>query len=296
MAAPAVTHLNGHPSGHPAGHPTDHPAGRPAGHPTAHPTGPTTRRKFGQLIESASEPGRARYALIAQTLRNQVLRGDWPPGSAMPAEQALADAHGVALGTVRQALQLLVTEGLIERIHGRGTFVRAGLAGASMLRFFRFGQGHGHGPGLDAVVPQSVILRRRRIAAPAWLVARLGGAEGDPVLALLRLRSVGGMPCLLEQIWLPLPDFEALASGPTDAWGDLLYPLYAQRCSRPVHRAVDEIGFAALAAGHAALLGLAAGSPAAVVTRQAFNLAGRCIEHRVTRGDALAFHYTVTIT
>jgi DNA-binding transcriptional MocR family regulator len=46
--------------------------------------------------------------------------------------------HGVALGTLRQALALLVAEGLLERQHGRGTFVRAGLGGASMLRFFRF--------------------------------------------------------------------------------------------------------------------------------------------------------------
>lgn len=237
-----------------------------------------------------AEPGRARYARIAQTLRDQVLRGDWVPGAALPAEQQLADSQGVALGTVRQALQLLVAEGLIERIHGRGTFVRAGLAGASMLRFFRFGQ------GLAAAVPQSTILRRRRSLAPAGLAASLGLPVGAPVLALLRLRSLGGVPCLLEHIRLPLPDFEALAGGATADWGDQLYPTYAQRCGRTVHRAVDQIGFAPLAAGPATALGLPIGHPAAVVTRQAFDLAGRCLEHRITRGDALAFNYSVTFT
>jgi len=32
------------------------------------------------------------------------------------------------------------------------------------------------------------------------------------------------------------------------------------------------------------------------VTRQAYDLAGRCAELRITRADAFAFHYTVTIT
>ena len=31
-------------------------------------------------------------------------------------------------------------------------------------------------------------------------------------------------------------------------------------------------------------------------TRQAYDLGGRCVEFRITRGDAHAFHYTVTLT
>lgn len=239
----------------------------------------------------AAELGRARYAVLAQVLRDRVLRGDWPPGSAMPAEQWLAADHGVALGTIRQALQLLVAQGLIERIHGRGTFVRAGLSGATMLRFFRFGAAAGAGLG----PPASAILARNRVAAPLEIARHFeAGQEGD-MLQLLRLRSLAGTPCLLEQIWLPLPAFSALVDGPTEAWGDLLYPAYASRCGVSVHRAVDEIGFAALGAEHAALLGLAAGHPAAVVSRRAFDIAGRCVEFRITRGDAQAFAYTVTL-
>ncbi len=240
---------------------------------------------------SVAEPGRARYAVLAQVLRDRVLRGDWPPGGALPAEQVLAADHGVALGTIRQALQLLVAQGLIERIHGRGTFVRAGLSGATMLRFFRFGAAAGTGLG----PPASAILARSRVAAPPDVARHFGPGQGGDMLQLLRLRSLAGAPCLVEQIWLPLPAFAALADGPTAAWGDLLYPAYASRCGVSVHRAVDEIGFAALGTEHAALLGLAAGHPAAVVSRRAFDIAGRCVEFRITRGDAQAFAYTVTL-
>lgn len=42
----------------------------------------------------------------------------------MPSEQVLIDAHGVARGTIRQAMNLLRSEGLVRTEHGRGSFVR----------------------------------------------------------------------------------------------------------------------------------------------------------------------------
>jgi GntR family transcriptional regulator len=51
-----------------------------------------------------------------------------------------------------------------------------------------------------------------------------------------------------------------------------------------------------LTAAQAKSLDLQAGHPCAVVSRQAYDLAGRCVELRITHGDAFAFHYSVTIT
>ncbi len=236
-----------------------------------------------------NDVGRRRYATLAASLRARVQAGEWPPAIALPSEQALAQENGVALGTMRRALQVLVEEGLIERIHGRGTFVRSGLSGASMLRFFRFGSGRGG-------VPRSTIVSVKRVVTTAEVQRQLGSAPGAAALQLLRLRSFDGVPCVLEQIWLPLPDFELLAAGDPGDWGDLLYPLYAERCGVQVHRAVDEIGFGSLTAAQARHLGLPAGHPCAVVKRAAHDVAGRCVEVRVTRGDAHAFRYAVTLT
>lgn len=235
------------------------------------------------------EPGQSRYGALAGALRERVIAGEWPPGSALPSEQLLASEHGVALGTMRRALDLLVQQGLVERIHGRGTFVRAGLSGATMMRFFRFGDQAGE-------VPTSRILSRQLGHLSAEAARAIGMAKGEPALKLRRLRSLGGEPCLLEELWLPLPLFQPLAEAELQQWGDLLYPLYAQRCGVHVHRAVDEIRFDTLSASDARALGLPAGHPCAKVIRQAFDRVGRCIEYRITRGDAYAFHYTVSIT
>ena len=235
------------------------------------------------------DPGQSRYAALAAALRHRIVAGEWPPGTPLPAETSLAAEHAVALGTLRRALELLAEQGLIERRHGKGTFVRDGLAGATMLRFFRFGSG-------DGEVPQSRVLSRQTVVATSEVARRLGVAGGDTVLRLHRLRSLGGQPCLLEDIWLPLPAFAPLVDSPLAEWGDLLYPMFSERCGVAVARATDEIGFATLSGPQARHLGLSAGHPGVTVTRQAYDLAGRCVELRVTRADAFAFHYAVTIT
>lgn len=235
------------------------------------------------------EPGQSRYAALAAALRHRIVGGEWPTGTPLPAETSLAAEHGVALGTLRRALDLLAEQGLIERRHGKGTYVRGGLAGATMLRFFRFGSG-------DGEVPQSRVIARQSVVASAEVARRLGVARGDPVLRLHRLRSLGGQPCLLEEIWLPLPMFSPLLDSPLAEWGDLLYPMFAERCGVTVTRATDEIGFANLSAAQARHLELSPAHPGVTVTRQAYDLGGRCVELRITRADAFAFHYTVTMT
>ena len=163
------------------------------------------------------------------------------------------------------------------------------LSGAPLLRFFRFGAAGGEAPA-------SRILARDTLAAPAEVARMLGCGPGEQALRLKRLRSVGSHPALHEEIWLPLPLFSALAEGNLTGWGDLLYPLFAERCGVHVQRAVDTIGFGNLSAAHARALRLPAGHPCARVQRQAFDLSGRCVEWRTTLGDANAFHYTVSIT
>lgn len=235
-------------------------------------------------------PGQSRYGWLAAGLRARIAQGEWVPGAALPAESALAREHGVALGTLRQALALLVDEGLLERRHGRGTFVRAGLGGASMLRFFRFRQ-----RGDVQAAPRSTIREAAVVPASGAVAEALGLPAGAPVLALERLRSLDGRPVLLERLTLPLPLFAALAESDPAGWDDLLYPMFQRRCGVTVHRAEDRLGFALLSAPDAALLGLPAGHPGAQVHRRAFDLAGRCVELRHTQGDALAFEYTAQV-
>lgn len=64
------------------------------------------------------------YERIADDLRRRIHAGELRPGDRLPAETAMAEEYGKSLPTLRQALGLLQTEGLIEKQHGRGNFVR----------------------------------------------------------------------------------------------------------------------------------------------------------------------------
>ena len=236
-------------------------------------------------------PGMSRYGWLAATLRSRITCGEWAPGSALPAESALAREHAVALGTIRQAIGVLVEEGLLDRVRGSGTFVRNGLNGASMLRFFRF-----RGPGGNlSEVPHSDIVERRVEPASATQAQMLGAEEGLPVLSLRRVRSLAGAPCLVERIWLALPLFDPLVDLPLPDWGDLLYPLYQQHAGVAVIRAQDDLSFDLLDARDAGALRLPDRHPCVLVTRRAFDLRGRCVEMRHTRGDAFSFHYSAQL-
>jgi len=159
-----------------------------------------------------------------------------------------------------------------------------------MLRFFRFSQGDDLGS-----TPQSRILKRKVQLASATTADALGLPAGASVLQLQRLRSVHGKPCLLEQIALPLPTFEALAQSDTANWDDLLYPMVQRVCGVTIHRAEDALSFGLLDAKQAALLLLDVGHPCVRVERRAFDLGGRCVELRTTLGDAFAFQYTAQV-
>jgi DNA-binding transcriptional regulator YhcF (GntR family) len=64
----------------------------------------------------------APYARIKQHLKNELARGRWPAGAAMPSDAELVAQFGVSRMTVTRALNELRAEGLIERIQGVGTF------------------------------------------------------------------------------------------------------------------------------------------------------------------------------
>lgn len=61
---------------------------------------------------------------VASLLRNRIRSGDLKSGERLPSLAELAEVFGVTSLTVRQAMNTLDAEGLIERSSGRGTFVK----------------------------------------------------------------------------------------------------------------------------------------------------------------------------
>jgi GntR family transcriptional regulator len=69
-------------------------------------------------------PG-ALYQQVAAAMREAISNGEFPPGAPLPSETQLMARYQVSRPTVRNAIAALRSEGLIEVIHGKGSFVRA---------------------------------------------------------------------------------------------------------------------------------------------------------------------------
>lgn len=66
----------------------------------------------------------ARYIQLASLFRQKISYGTWGVGEKIPTVKELADECGVATMTIRQALDIIESEGLIERYRAKGTFVK----------------------------------------------------------------------------------------------------------------------------------------------------------------------------
>src|SRR5581483_2205199 len=75
-----------------------------------------------------------RYAQLAALFRGRISRGVWPPGGMLPPIEQLMGEFDVARVTVRQAINMLATEGLVSPERGRGTFVKASPANTKQLK------------------------------------------------------------------------------------------------------------------------------------------------------------------
>jgi GntR family transcriptional regulator len=74
------------------------------------------------------------YLQVATTLRRRIESGQWQPGERISTLDELEREFQVARVTVRQAVELLQKEGLVQRRQGKGTFVETGFGDRRWLK------------------------------------------------------------------------------------------------------------------------------------------------------------------
>ncbi len=144
------------------------------------------------------------YQQLAELLSRDIASGALEPGARLPSEPELSKRHGIGRPTVRQATELLVNRGLIERRRGSGTFVRPTPRRVDLFSLggtlLSFRQG---GVNLTAKLLGKVVQRR---------VPR---DEENPfseqnAFVLSRLSSVSDNPVLLERLYFAPALFNGL--------------------------------------------------------------------------------------
>ena len=214
----------------------------------------------------------------------------WGVGEPIPTEPELAHQYGMSIGTVRKAIELLIADGLVDRIQGKGTFVRRPTFSSSLFRFFRTPGGSSLPMAAD-----SAILDRSISAPPKRAADALGITASQQAVKITRLRSESGQPLLYEEIWLLLVPFTRLVDIDEGSFGPLLYPLYEEQFGIVVTRAREHLTVSQAPNDIADFLHLEQDRSAVVIERTAYDQSGRAVEWRRSYGAASKFHYQIDV-
>ncbi len=231
----------------------------------------------GPLPESSNLP---LYQQLQRALREAIDRRILESDDALPPERELAEEFGVSRITVRKAIDGLVSEGLLVRRQGSGTFVRGRVEkNFSLLTSFS------EDMRARGRTPRSEWLKRASGTVTPDESLTLRSSPGTPVYRFNRLRFADDAPMSVEYATIVaacLPSLDAVESS--------LYEALERAGNRPV-RALQRLRAVLLTREQAELLCAKPGDAGLLVERLGFLQGGRAIEFSQSyyRGDTYDF-------
>ena len=220
------------------------------------------------------------YLQLQRALREAIQLKTLVADDALPPEREMAEDFSVSRITVRKALEGLVSEGLLTRRQGAGTFVAARVEKnfSKLTCFTEDMLSRGRKPhsewidrGEGKVTPEESLT--------------LGLSPGTPVYRFTRVRYADGAPMAVEYTTIA-----AFALPSTEVVGVSLYEALEATGHRPV-RALQRLRAVLFQAEQADLLGVPVKDAGLLIERRGFLKDGRAVEvtQSYYRGDAYDF-------
>lgn len=234
-------------------------------------------KAIGPLPEASNLP---LYQKLQRALREAIDRRILDENDALPPERDLAEEFGVSRITVRKAIDGLVSEGLLSRRQGSGTFVRGRVEkNFSLLTSFS------EDMRARGRTPRSEWLKRASGTVTPEEALTLRSSPGTPVYRFNRLRFADDAPMSVEYATIVASCLSSL-----DAVESSLYQALELAGNRPV-RALQRLRAVLLTREQAELLRANPGDAGLLVERLGFLQDGRAIEFSQSyyRGDTYDF-------
>lgn len=237
----------------------------------------TLSQTVGKLDESSSLP---LYQQLQRTLRQAIENRVLGPDDALPPERDLAEDFHVSRITVRKAIDGLVSEGLLVRRQGSGTFVSARVEKnfSKLTSFSEDMRARGR-------TPRSVWLKKTAGSVSPEEALALRSSPGTPVYRFHRIRFADDAPMSVEYATVLASCLHSL-----DAVGSSLYEALEHAGNRPV-RALQRLRAVLLGVEQAELLQAKERDAGLLVERLGFLKDGRAVEFTQSyyRGDIYDF-------
>ena len=226
------------------------------------------------------------YAQLADQLEAAIHDGRLAPGDRIDTETELAERLGLGRPTVRQAVQELVSKGLLVRRRGVGTQV----VGTQFHRPLALTSLFDDLAAADHR-PTTTVLALEEVTADAVVSEALRLPRDTTVVFLERLRLQRDEPLAVMRNWLPAGLL------PVDATLLADHGLYDLLRRSGVHLQIAQqrIGARSAPRREARLLGVTAGAPLLTMQRTSFDSTGRAVEYaeHCYRADRHSFDTTL---
>ncbi|MDH3032761.1 GntR family transcriptional regulator [Streptomyces sp. TRM75561] len=213
----------------------------------------------------------SRRDTIADDLRDRIVTGRLKPGDRLPSEAHLAAQYTVSTPTLRNALAVLQAEGLVEKVHGKGNFIRR-----PVRRITYVGGGRTPDTRIVDLAPLSVSVRTTKVRARGHLAALLKMPTGSPLTEILCLGHEGEGPHSLARIYVPCDLAPAAALRESLPYEEVMTGLMELR--PPPAEVREEISVRLPTPEEASTLRISSALAVLAITRQTADVAGRVVE------------------
>lgn len=218
------------------------------------------------------------YFTIKEQLLKQIQAGVYEVGQKLPTEADLGKIFNASRTTIRMALSELEVQGLVERLQGKGTFVKRKELQLNQSRSFA------EDVLMNGQEPASQIIEAKVVPAEYPLQEHLGIPPLAPVNQLMRVRFADGEPLLYERTFIPW----SLAPGLVNDYKDgSLFAFLESQYGHKVHRSVEQLKPILADKQERKLLGVKEGAPCLQVRTISYLADQTPIEYSfgVFRGD-----------
>jgi GntR family transcriptional regulator len=137
------------------------------------------------------------YAQLAESLRQQILAGSYLPGERLPSENMLVEMYKVSPMTVRRAINLLASQGIVATARGSGTFVKEVELGSASFYLQDLKEIFS-----DDATTTVKLLEARFQPADERVARKLRIREGERAIFIRRLLLVKGEPAFYHRGYL----------------------------------------------------------------------------------------------
>lgn len=237
------------------------------------------------------EPGLPLYRAVKRALLQALEQGVFAPGQALPSETVLAARFGVAIGTLRHAVDELVAEHVVVRRQGRGTFVATHSADRYLFQFFHVERADGL-----REVPQVELLGFERLRADEEAAEALRLRPGDAVFRFDNRLRLQGRAVVHDAITVPAALFKGLSERRLRERPGTIYQLYQSAFGISVLAAEERARAVPADRTAARVLGLPPGAPVLRVHRVAQTFGAQPVELRLSTVHTAQHEYVRTLS